>query len=174
MDPDVPTPFWRFSLAVYALPGVAEACLELQEGAGADVNVLLYNLWLGSSGRRLEAADMASVVMAVDGWRREIVAPLRAARRALKTPTAAFDASGAEALRQAVKAVELEAERLQQNALYAWRPLAQIGSEDEPAAAAAANVETYGATLGRRFSPEPVLRLLSAALACAPKRSERT
>jgi len=37
--------FWRFSLALYARPGVAEALVELQDRAGRDVN-----LQLGSGG----------------------------------------------------------------------------------------------------------------------------
>ena len=33
--------FWDFSLAFYALPGVADACLELQERCSVDVKVML-------------------------------------------------------------------------------------------------------------------------------------
>lgn len=42
-------PFWRFSCAVYAAPGVAQACLELQDTHGADVNLLLLAAWLGAA-----------------------------------------------------------------------------------------------------------------------------
>ena len=42
---DQGSPFWRFSLQLYRLPGVAEACIELQEKCGADVNLLLFLLW---------------------------------------------------------------------------------------------------------------------------------
>jgi uncharacterized protein (TIGR02444 family) len=37
-------PFWRFSLDLYGRPGVAPACLALQDEAGADVNLVLYLL----------------------------------------------------------------------------------------------------------------------------------
>jgi uncharacterized protein (TIGR02444 family) len=36
--------FWRFSLALYARPGVAAALLGLQDRAGRDVNLVLYTL----------------------------------------------------------------------------------------------------------------------------------
>ena len=42
---------WRFSLAFYARPGVAEALIALQDRAGLDVNLMLFALWLGVSGR---------------------------------------------------------------------------------------------------------------------------
>jgi len=41
-------PFWDFSLAVYRRPGVAAACLRLQDEAGVDVNLLLYFCWLAT------------------------------------------------------------------------------------------------------------------------------
>ncbi|HUZ67223.1 MAG TPA: TIGR02444 family protein [Beijerinckiaceae bacterium] len=168
------SPFWRFSLAVYAATGVADACLELQENAGADVNVLLYGLWLGTQRRRLQAEEMRAIVALIESWRREIVAPLRHVRRTLKTPPAAFKAAAAAALRRQVKRVELEAEHMQQDALYAWRPASRIGREEEKATAIAANVETYSGALGVCFSPQPVLTLISAALACAPQGGDQT
>ena len=43
--------FWDFSVTLYGRPGVAPACLELQERRGLDVNVLMFCLWLAQSGR---------------------------------------------------------------------------------------------------------------------------
>ncbi|MCG8546534.1 MAG: TIGR02444 family protein, partial [Alphaproteobacteria bacterium] len=34
--------FWNFSLRAYARPGVADACIRLQDRYGVDVNVLFY------------------------------------------------------------------------------------------------------------------------------------
>jgi len=42
--------FWRFSLDAYGRPGVAAACLDLQDRHGCDVNLILYALWLGRAG----------------------------------------------------------------------------------------------------------------------------
>src|SRR5262249_40267230 len=50
--------FWNFSLKVYGRPGVAAACIALQDGLGLDVNLLLYCCWHGRARRRLEAADL--------------------------------------------------------------------------------------------------------------------
>ena len=51
MSDFLPHPFWNFSLELYAGDGVAEACLDLQERRGCDVNILLFCCWLGASGR---------------------------------------------------------------------------------------------------------------------------
>ena len=45
MSPAEPTPvskspFWRFSVKFYGEPGVAQACIDLQDQVGVDVNVL--------------------------------------------------------------------------------------------------------------------------------------
>src|SRR5580700_6044309 len=42
--------FWRFSLAFYERPGVAEALITLQDRDGFDINLILFALWLGISG----------------------------------------------------------------------------------------------------------------------------
>ena len=46
------------------------------------------------------------------------VVPIRNVRRALKSPPPVMEPAAAEGLRTRIKAVELEAERLQQEALY--------------------------------------------------------
>jgi uncharacterized protein (TIGR02444 family) len=43
--------FWRFSLAFYERPGVADALIALQDREGFDVNLVLFALWLGISAR---------------------------------------------------------------------------------------------------------------------------
>ena len=100
---------WRFSLAVYSRPGVDAACVGLQDRLGADVNLLLLALWAGAvCGARLDDAELERLASEAAAWHRPVVAPLRGVRRHLK------GVAGAEALRQAVKAVELESERLEQ------------------------------------------------------------
>src|SRR5512135_1110255 len=85
MSDFLPHPFWNFSLEIYAAEGVAEACLDLQERRGCDVNVLLFCCWLGASGRpTLTAERLRSMLRASDEWQAEIVRPLRRVRRLLK------------------------------------------------------------------------------------------
>ncbi|MDX1574760.1 MAG: TIGR02444 family protein [Kiloniellales bacterium] len=137
-------PFWDFSLAVYNRPGVAEACLALQDRRGLDVNLLLFCCWAGSVGRPLGPRDIARLRGAVDDWQQGIVGPLRAVRRRLKGLSDVAAGEGG-ALRQAVKDCELEAERIEQAMLHA--ALAGLSTEPsepaDPAACGAANLTAY-------------------------------
>lgn len=156
------SPFWAFSLRLYAKPGVADACLALQDGHGIDVNLLLFALWAGQNGRLLHLSEMRDLIALTDIWRREIVVPLRHVRRALREPPAAFDAEGAARLRQDIKKVELESERLQQAALFAWRPVDALGSVDATGGAVAANVALYAEALSVTFDAGTVATVLAA------------
>ena len=106
-----PSPFWTFSLSLYGKPGVPQACLTLQDEAGVDVNLLLFGLFLGRTGRKLTASDVRKIAQTTEPWRAGIVVSLREARRALKEPPPPFAGPLADALRKSVKAAELESER---------------------------------------------------------------
>src|SRR5215468_9004885 len=112
------TPFWRFSLSFYRQAGVAEACIALQDDCGVDVNLMLFLLWLAAGGRQLSAQNVKELDEAVRGWRELTIIPIRDIRRALKGASTLVVAPKQEAFRTKVKALELEAERLQQEALY--------------------------------------------------------
>ena len=133
--------FWRFSLTVYGKPGVAPACLVLQDQYGCDVNLALYCCWLGASGRgRLTRAALAAADGGVATWRREVVENFRAARRAIK----AAEMAGGEPLYAKAKAVELEAERLLQSRLAELAPPVDPSlPATERLAAALANLTLY-------------------------------
>lgn len=99
---------WAFSLAFYAQPGVAEALIGLQDGAGRDVNLILFAIWLGLSGRgRLDQQRADAAERAVRPIRAEVIEPLRAIRRRL----AAAAEDDLRVLREKVKALELDGER---------------------------------------------------------------
>lgn len=156
------SPFWTFSLALYRSPGVPAACIALQDDCGVDVNVLLFALWLASQGRALQAHDLAQADAAVGEWREQAVRPLRAVRRFLKEAPAAANAEAAGALRDKVKAVELESERLQQEALFALKPAIEWGEADDPVSAAARNMQACAAMLGAQFPAGPREAMLGA------------
>jgi uncharacterized protein (TIGR02444 family) len=162
-------PFWDFSLVIYASKEVQTACLALQDGDGIDVNVMLFALYLASTGRSIGADDARRVVAAIEPWKTGVVVPLRTARRNLKAPPRGFDPLGAEALRTIVKQAELEAERLQQTALHqmALAP-AGIGRPAAPREAARGNLEAYGSALGRQLAKAPVGVMLTAFDALMP------
>lgn len=156
-------PFWDFSLKLYSSAAVQKACLDLQDGSGVDVNVLLYMLWHGSERRQLTPGDARAVLEALEGWRVDVVVPLRTARRNLKTPPPALDAVAAEALRAIVKKAELEAERLQQSALHMLElPSGGTGKAATVRAAAEANVAAYASALGRPLASAPLGVMLDA------------
>ena len=117
------SPFWNFSLAVYGANAVEDECLKLQDQFGLDVNLLLLCAFLGAGhGVALTSDDIASARQEVDQWNEDIVKPLRAARRNLKTielpdPHAA---QAAMQLRAQVKVAELESERIEQMMLEQW------------------------------------------------------
>jgi uncharacterized protein (TIGR02444 family) len=154
--------FWEFSLAFYALPEVAAACLALQDRHGCDVNLLLYACWVGLSGRgRLGADDLACAAAAVAPWRESVVDKLRAARRALGEEK---ERSGPLAdLYDAAKAVELAAERIAQQRLAALAPVGTPAVPAARAADAAANLALYlGATASSELTA-PILTAIAAA-----------
>ncbi len=152
-------PFWTFSLAFYARPGATPACLALQDDAGADVNLVLYLLWSAATGRRLEAAEIAAADATLARWRAQVIQPLRSARRAMKA--ALLPGIAIAALRSDVKALELEAERLAQAALY-QRALPPADAADDPAALARTHLDLYAARLGKPLPEGPVATLLGA------------
>ena len=115
-------PFWDFSIAVYRRPGVGDACLALQEKRGIDVNLLLYFAWLGiAQGQRLGSDEIASVVIHAAAWHDGVVRPLRVLRTAMKGGAKGAPPALAERLRGQIKSAELNAERIEQQMLYAMR-----------------------------------------------------
>ena len=165
------SPFWRFSVKFYAVPGVADACIALQDQAKVDVNILFFLLWNATEKRALNAENVAEVERTIGGWREMAVVPIREVRRALKTPPPVMAADAAESLRTRVKAVELEAERLQQEALYALAQSGRLGRPaPSPADAARDSVSSYQGVIGP-FPPEPLETVLSAFAKFAPPGS---
>ena len=152
---------------------MAEACIRLQEEAGADVNLLLFLLWHGVQQRRLSADEVARLDRKIAPWRERAVIPLRAIRRALKSPAlqapalkapqGLVEAGTAEAFRTRIKAVELEAERLQQEAMYDLVRVSLLG-EPAPSVADAArhNVTVYESICDAAFAQPAVDAMLDA------------
>jgi uncharacterized protein (TIGR02444 family) len=145
------TPLWRFSLYFYRQTGVAEACIELQDRCGVDVNLLLFLLWLAANQRRVSAAQVKEIDEKIRDWRNITVIPLRSLRRTLKVKAPLVTPGRAEALRTKIKAVELEAERLQQEALYDYAQANVLGAQAAPVDAARSNLIGYQSMLALYF-----------------------
>ena len=159
---EIDNPFWRFSLRVYATPGVAEECLEVQDAVGVDVNVKLYAAWLGvTRGVALEDADLRRIDAAVAAWSAGVVQPLRSVRRGLKQSPDISDVE-VQALRNRVASVELLSEQVEQAMLY--RLADQTGRRlAEPEAALRGNVAAVLASRGTQAAVFPLHKLLAAA-----------
>jgi uncharacterized protein (TIGR02444 family) len=156
------TPFWRFSLKFYRQTGVSDACIALQDGCGIDVNLLLFLFWLASEGRQLSAEEVKRLDDRVRSWRELTIIPIRDTRRKLKGAATLVEPGKQEAFRNKVKAVELEAEQLQQEALYSFTKSGPLGTPAAGGAAARANVAAYERATGATF-PQGAVELLAGA-----------
>jgi uncharacterized protein (TIGR02444 family) len=161
-ETDKGSPFWRFSLGFYRRPGVADACIALQDACAVDVNVLLFFLWLATMKRRIGLAEAQSICAKADGWRDDVVVPLRTLRRKLKEGSALVEHGTAELFRTKIKAVELESERLQQEALFGLSRGLSTETVPSVEAAARSNVAVYEQAMSRTFTPGDVDVLLAA------------
>jgi uncharacterized protein (TIGR02444 family) len=165
---ELDNPFWRFSLRVYAAPGVSTECLELQESLGMDVNVVLFAARLGAArGLVLQAADFDRINEAAATWSADVVRPLRAVRQRLK-PMPEMAHGDVQALRKRVADTELFAEQIEQALLYR---LARVFRKPEQAPGEAAMRANVAAVLGMRggsFTAFPLDKLLAAAVPVAP------
>lgn len=147
------TPLWPFALAFYAEDGVAPACLHCQDDAGADVNLILFLLWQSRIGVRFDADEIAGFDREVQPWREHVIEKLRLIRRYLRD-------SGHDGLRARVKTSELEAERLELEALT--RHARSPGGESPRDGIARANLGAYASFLGRTLPPDAVDVLVEA------------
>ncbi len=151
---------WRFSLAFYERPGVAEALVAMQDHQGCDVNLMLFCLWHGVSGRsRLTNEQLLIADQIARPMRTEIVEPLRALRRKLRSDADA----DVQRLREGVKALEFAAERVIQDRLARLaRPPGSDTDPDRCVTAAHANLAFY---LGPEKTRSPEAATIREALA---------
>jgi uncharacterized protein (TIGR02444 family) len=86
----------------------------LQERFEIDVNLVLFAAFFGAQeGRTLTPAHIGALADRIDPWHAEVVRPLRAVRKRLKTgPAPAPDARTVE-LRKQLQRLEIEAEMIE-------------------------------------------------------------
>jgi len=147
--------FWTWTLAFYAGPGISPAFLHLQDGHGADVNILLYLLWQASEGNAaVTEAECAALDAAISDWRRDVIAPLRGLRRMLK-------GQGEDEVRSPIAAAELAAERSAQRRLVAALP-GRAAVAGSVGITAGESIAAYAAFMGAPFHEASVAALLDA------------
>ena len=150
--------FWTWAAAAYGRDGVEAACLALQDEHGQSVPFLLWAAWAAEEGRALDSAALGAGEALARRWGDAVVGPLRGVRRGLKPSDAEIADAEREALRDQVKASELESERLLMEALerLAPAPGATPGLLRDALAAAAVAWNPQ--------APESALQTLAAAL----------
>lgn len=121
------TRFWDWALSAYARPGVAQACLDLQDEHGQCTPYLLWAAWSAQNGHGVNDTILAKGAVLAQQWEPAFITPVRAVRRALKPPFDGVSDDLREALREQVKAVELAAEQTLMLSLEALTPQTPSG-----------------------------------------------
>jgi uncharacterized protein (TIGR02444 family) len=139
-----PGAFWEFSLAFYSRERVSAACLSLQNRRGADVNILLFCCWLATLGLKVESSGLHAAISAIEDWRRDVLEPLRGARRAVADQFPELAKSDRQAIKHGLLSVELECERIAQEKI-ANAVSGQVTMEQgaTPLQIASATLESY-------------------------------
>ena len=148
-------PFWDFSLRIYGSDGVPAACIALQERRGIDVNLLLFGVWIGESGRGVLAeADLDTAMAATTAWNRDIVCALRVVRDRLKGGMPAIPIARSDVLRKMILEVEVKSEHVEQMVLAAavTRPVDPALPTARRSADAVTNIAAYFRRHG--FTPD--------------------
>jgi uncharacterized protein (TIGR02444 family) len=143
---------WGWTLEAYARPGVAETCLLLQDEHGQNTSFLLWAVWAeGADEAALQAAARSGKV-----WDAQVLQPIRAIRRTLKSPFDKVDDGAREGLREDIKAAELRAERV---LMEAFEALSEHRRGGRPALAA---LQAASRAWGDAAPDDALARLASA------------
>jgi uncharacterized protein (TIGR02444 family) len=132
--------FWQFANDLYRRAGVEDACLWLQDNADLDVAMLLMCCWLGSRNTQIAPGALATLVAQSQPWQRELIQPLRRARRWWRQQ------HGDNDVYQQLKTLELAAERQFIEWLQAQvqtLPASDLLSSDNAQQAARNNLQRY-------------------------------
>ena len=108
---------WSFSEQTYSLPEVKDICLDLQNNFDADINIILYCLWIADKCIKLNQEDVKALIQATLPWQNSILKPLRDARKMMKQHIIAMPAELQEQTISNLREMELNAEHMSQMAL---------------------------------------------------------
>lgn len=121
--------FWPDMCAAYRDADLAKACLGAQERWSADVPLLLVLCIADRAGFSLSKTAVLELTAAAQSWRETTIWPLRRIRQSMK---GRFNDPAEVGLRDDIKRLELEAERLHVNRMASW--FADLDKGDVPAA----------------------------------------
>lgn len=149
---------WAWVVAAYGRPGVAEACLTLQNRHEQNVPLLLWAAWRATNRAAPDADTVEAACDIAHAWDGSTVGPLRTIRLRLKAAIPDMEDAGRLAVRERIKAVELAAERALLDDLAALEP-SGTGRPGPVLDALVAVSRVWGA-----MTPRPQLALLAERL----------
>ncbi|ERP99093.1 hypothetical protein Q666_00070 [Marinobacter sp. ES-1] len=151
MEPD--NPLWRYAMACWRNPGLAQGCLALQ-AQGWSVTRMLCAAWLGMNGRVFTGIEDAKVTE----WRGRVTGSIRSARKSI--PRHHEDC---RQLREVLASAELQAE--QTELALAWQSITTLnpetGTMQDTTAAILHNLSA--AAPSRALAPEQIAQLETLA-----------
>ena len=135
---------WDYSTHIWTLPDVEDLCIHLQTEYDADVNLLIYCLWLGEKKRRLNEDDLQVMLDTVKPWQ-TMIKPLRDSRRMMKQQMIAMPGELIEQNIANMKEMEINAEHMAQLALEKALPREEVQSAKDISVAdcALSNLQLY-------------------------------
>ncbi len=127
-------PFWDYSVRLYGKPGVADACLYLQDRYGLNVNCVLLCAWIAADGRgALTSAHLATALRRIADWEAQAIRPLREIRRKCRQEPLGVPEFLLQTFAPQIEAAELAAEHVEQLVLAETvRDLAAVAAPGEP------------------------------------------
>lgn len=126
--------FWNYSIQIYQTPDVEQACLNLQNEFNADVNIILFCLWMGEQKRRLSLDEVLVLTLTSAPWQDAILKPLRNARKTMKQHIIAMPPELLDQTMCNMREMELNAEHMQQLELEKTLDLANKPAEPDMSA----------------------------------------
>lgn len=118
-------------LSVYGRPGIAPACLRLQNVCGLDIPLFLAVMYAAAGGVDLNAEQIRMLDRDCSTWRRMVVAPLRTIRTEIKGHGWMTSTPCVATMREDIKALELAAERIEVEFLEAM--ITSLSKDSTPA-----------------------------------------
>jgi uncharacterized protein (TIGR02444 family) len=108
-------PFWDFSVSFYRKPGVADACLFVQDRYGLNVNLILFCIWAADTGSgMLTSTQVSTALQRVADWEEQVIKPLREIRRTCRHEALGIPEFLLQTFVPKIETVELEAEQVEQ------------------------------------------------------------
>lgn len=170
--------FWDFSIRVYRSKKLADACLSLQDESGADVNLLLFCCWAAAANVELDGDTFQKALQFSRFWTTDVVRPLRKVRTTMKRSDRKAKTVQAEfynELRESIKAVELRAEKLQQQELQAMiGTTAPQSDATGPLSSAVSNLCRYCESEAIDLTADTIDRLVVVLAAAFPSENPET